>query len=559
MPPPRLRVSCGSPSARAVMELACAETPGWTLVPEKDADIVWESSPRRVREWLLSEDPARSLAPHVRLSHLPGASEAFTKVQLGLWIEWARKLSAPERYAFAPETFVLPEELEQLQTSMSASKRTTFIVKPDEGSQGDGIFLIQDPRQVEDRILRYGGGRGVVAQRYLDDPLLVDGKKFDLRLYALVTAVRPLRVYACREGLARFCTKPYAPPSSRNLHDVCGHLTNYSLNKHSSDFTHSNDASGGDSAKRTVSAVFKALSDQGYHTEQLWDNIHELMVHTLQALAPILTEQSLEFGERSRQCFHIVGFDVMLDSEGRPWLIELNANPSFSIDAVFSPEQFADIHGRDAVDAALGKASNQAPISFARKERIQSGMVTERGDSALPTLRVCRCMDSSGPHFHEPSPVDVHVKKQVVRDAFEILRRERRGKPTVHQIGTFTRICGCDMEGEADDNGSYSENEEGDLLNLLWTKFDEFVGARRRLDFRNLRAFAEAHGVPASGRFSLRDVDVLLHKIRARAAADSSRSQFETFLLVVTQISSQLSPALTLREAVSQFITQQKA
>ena len=105
----------------------------------------------------------------------------------------------------------------------------------------------------------------MVVQEYLDRPFLINKLKFDLRLYVAVTSFDPLRVYTFEEGLARFSTEQYrhltrtrtcprqlfrlvhSAPSSCGRYrppreGSCGgglenhfmHLTNYSINKHSS-------------------------------------------------------------------------------------------------------------------------------------------------------------------------------------------------------------------------------------------------------------------------------------------------------------------------------------
>ena len=46
-----------------------------------------------------------------------------------------------------------------------------------------------------------------MAQAYIDDPLLIDGLKFDLRLYVLLYGIEPLKIYLFEDGMARFATK----------------------------------------------------------------------------------------------------------------------------------------------------------------------------------------------------------------------------------------------------------------------------------------------------------------------------------------------------------------
>ena len=78
-----------------------------------------------------------------------------------------------------------------------------------------------------------------VVSRYIDNPLLLFGHKFDLRIYVVVTCYDPLRVYVFREGLVRFATKKYSSqlddPSKDDGGSVYAHLTNYSINKKNTD------------------------------------------------------------------------------------------------------------------------------------------------------------------------------------------------------------------------------------------------------------------------------------------------------------------------------------
>ena len=97
-------------------------------------------------------------------------------------------------------------------------------MKPANLSRGRGIYIVNDIADVNVEDLS-------IISRYISNPLLINGHKFDLRIYDLVTSVDPLRIYVFKESLARFATQEYQANTSNQNKFV--HLTNYSINKKS--------------------------------------------------------------------------------------------------------------------------------------------------------------------------------------------------------------------------------------------------------------------------------------------------------------------------------------
>ena len=84
-------------------------------------------------------------------------------------------------------------------------------------------------------------------------PHLVDGFKYDLRIYVLVNGINPLRAYIYRDGLARFATEKYQKPSDKNIGNLCMHLTNYAINKENENFIANTDKNNDDvGSKRSL-------------------------------------------------------------------------------------------------------------------------------------------------------------------------------------------------------------------------------------------------------------------------------------------------------------------
>nr|XP_060613570.1 tubulin polyglutamylase TTLL11 [Anolis sagrei ordinatus] len=243
----------------------------------------------------------------------------------------------PEEYNFYPRSWILPEEFAIFLAEVHMIKdnnpswRPTFIVKPDGGCQGDGIYLIKDPGDV--RMSSNLQTRPAVVQEYISKPLLIDKLKFDIRLYVLLKSLEPLEVYVAKDGLCRFCTEPYQEPHLKNLHLVFMHLTNYSLNVHSGNFVHSDSANTG--SKRTFSSILDRLSSSGVEIRKIWSDIISLVIKTVIAMVPELKvyyQSDIPAGKPGPSCFQILGFDILLMKNLKPILLEVNANPSMKIE-----------------------------------------------------------------------------------------------------------------------------------------------------------------------------------------------------------------------------------
>ena len=102
-----------------------------------------------------------------------------------------------------------------------------WIIKPTNSCQGKGIYIIDDISEVPI-------DEQCIVSKYVHNPLLINGLKFDVRIYVLVTSMDPLRVYVFNEGLARFASDEYNQANIKS--NKFAHLTNYSINKKSEKF-----------------------------------------------------------------------------------------------------------------------------------------------------------------------------------------------------------------------------------------------------------------------------------------------------------------------------------
>ena len=179
----------------------------------------------------------------------------------------------PRHYAFYPETWVMPSDHHKIVKKHVRGK--VYIVKPESGCQGQGIYLTDNPHKLE-------RCSHEVVQEYLMRPHLIDGLKFDMRWYVLVTCVQPLRIYLFNDGIVRFATESFEQPNAENMNDQFRHLTNYAINKKNAKFFNKDATPERGSSqlgpneskyKRKFSTVLQQLAGVGCDTKHLMAKI----------------------------------------------------------------------------------------------------------------------------------------------------------------------------------------------------------------------------------------------------------------------------------------------
>ena len=146
----------------------------------------------------------------------------------------------PAEYNFFPQSFNLPNDLNEFKKAL-IHQRDVYIVKPSHDCQGRGIYLASNIEDYQEDT----EGKPQVAQTYIDNPLLIDKLKFDLRIYVLLFGIQPLRIYLFDDGLARFATTPYVSALKSDKKNLFIHLTNYAINKKNENYVQNENFDGG--------------------------------------------------------------------------------------------------------------------------------------------------------------------------------------------------------------------------------------------------------------------------------------------------------------------------
>ena len=211
-----------------------------------------------------------------------------------IWVNTKKKYGHQEALNIFPQTYILPEDLENL----IRDKNKQFILKTLWGSFRKGVQLYDNKENILRDYKKYD-----IAQVYINNPLLVNGFKFDIR-YFVVTY--------CGKG--NFLYKKAYNVYTKNKFDYSSLDRNKKINQVYTPDNHYTD----NNLPKTIEQLGKYMSI----------DFNKINVILAKKLKKIFNSCKNICCHRDIGDYNVFGVDVELLSNLEPLIIEINSTPS---------------------------------------------------------------------------------------------------------------------------------------------------------------------------------------------------------------------------------------
>ena len=170
--------------------------------------------------------------------------------------------------------------------------------------------------------------------KYIENPHLIYGKKYDFRIYILITSANPLSIYIYKQGLVRISSEKYSLDINK-LNSKYIHLTNTAVNKGSKEYIFNDSINSELGNKWSLKAYQKYCEKMGIDFDSIFSSIKDIAIKTILSIYERLTKGDEVYYEHKnfyhRNYHNLFGFDLILDDDFKVYLLEVNDGPSLSL------------------------------------------------------------------------------------------------------------------------------------------------------------------------------------------------------------------------------------
>lgn len=250
-----------------------------------------------------------ALKAYQRINHIPGIFHITSK----------SRLTTTTQSKYVPKGF---ESAEDLKAFAAENPEVRFVQKL-KANRGVSLKNISEI----DFTNTHNANTDYFAQVFVEDPLLLDGHKFDLAVFVAITSVDPLRVYYYSKSYnMRVCRLPYDPT---NFEETDSYVVGDNFTP-IFDFPQAQKYFNRSYLAKDAFHTYlkKNGHDPKYVDDQIEDCIHEIVSSYEHKFIHHINELRSKYGKI--HFFELVRFDFILDAKLQLHLMEVNLSPNLS-------------------------------------------------------------------------------------------------------------------------------------------------------------------------------------------------------------------------------------
>lgn len=244
--------------------------------------------------------------PHQRINHIPGMPFLTNKMYLAM----------TARSKFIPIAFEFPKLKNEFIYYKKMNPNKKFVIK---NFDNRGVKVITH------NTIDYDMGQFKFVQEFIDNPLLIDERAFDLGVFVVITSVDPLRMYRYKgDAFIRICPEPYHPFDPENIEKYVIYETHLSYWE-----TPSLQVACETFNFSALDAFNYYLNNNDHDSVALWEQIDEAIVEIVHMKTPHMARH-IDRTPINASYFELLRFDFIVDDELNVHLIEINMSPNLT-------------------------------------------------------------------------------------------------------------------------------------------------------------------------------------------------------------------------------------
>ena len=233
----------------------------------------------------------------------------------------------PMEYNYMFETYSFPEEKKIIEKKfknyISEKEDDMWMIKPKLGSIGGQISLLSNFTNI--KLNQY------IITKYLKNPHLIRGYKYDIRFHGLISTIKPLKLYLYNEGFVRIASEKFSILNTQNKYVF---LTNLLLNqKNKNKYIYPQNFPNMEGSNLWNLEYFQKYCDRNninYNKKfsEVGDIFIKAIISVREKLLKYIEKTNLEYSN----FYHLIGFDIIFDENLKPYLLEMNRRCGFRDD-----------------------------------------------------------------------------------------------------------------------------------------------------------------------------------------------------------------------------------